>query len=115
MNIQTSVFYVGGSKGGVGKSLFSFALVDYLLNRNANILLVDTDTDNPDVFKAHKELVLPNLLCRLNSLDDADGWADLLDTVQNYPDHAVVINAAARPSIPLCSFSSPALSPPLSQ
>ena len=96
MNIQNSVFYVGGSKGGVGKSLFSFALVDYLLNRNANILLVDTDTDNPDVFKAHKDLALPNLLCRLNSLDDADGWADLLDTVQNYPDHAVVINAAAR-------------------
>ena len=68
MNIQNSVFYVGGSKGGVGKSLFSFALVDYLLNRNTNILLVDTDTDNPDVFKAHKELVLSNLLCRLNSL-----------------------------------------------
>ena len=40
MNIQNSVFYVGGSKGGVGKSLFSFALVDYLLNRNANVLLV---------------------------------------------------------------------------
>ena len=39
MNIQNSVFYVGGSKGGVGKSLFSFALVDYLLNRNVNILL----------------------------------------------------------------------------
>ncbi len=68
MNIQNSVFYVGGSKGGVGKSLFSFALVDYLLNRNVNILLVDTDTDNPDVFKAHKDLALSNLLCRLNSL-----------------------------------------------
>ena len=61
MNIQNSVFYVGGSKGGVGKSLFSFALVDYLLDRNANILLVDTDTDNPDVFKAHKELALPTM------------------------------------------------------
>ncbi len=104
MNIQTCVFYVGGSKGGVGKSLFSFALVDYLLNRNANILLVDTDTDNPDVFKAHKVLALPNLLCRLNSLDDADGWADLLDTVQSYPDHAVVINAAARTKTSTASY-----------
>ena len=54
MDIQTSVFYVGGSKGGVGKSLFSFALVDYLLDRNTNILLVDTDTDTPDVLKMHK-------------------------------------------------------------
>ena len=97
MNIQN--FYVG-----VGKSLFSFVLVDYLLNRNADILLVDTDTDNPDVFKAHKELGLPNLLCRLNSLDDADGWADLLDTVQNYPDPAVVINAAARTKTSTASY-----------
>ena len=104
MDIQTSVFYVGGSKGGVGKSLFSFALVDYLLDRNTNILLVDTDTDNPDVFKAHKDLALPNLLCRLNSLDDADGWADLLDTVQNYPEHAVVINAAARTKTSTASY-----------
>lgn len=104
MNIQKSVFYVGGSKGGVGKSLFAFALVDYLLGGNANILLVDTDTDNPDVYKAHKDLALPNLHCCLNSLDDADGWADLLDTVQKYPDYAVVINAAARTKTSTASY-----------
>ena len=94
--MNTPMYYVGGSKGGVGKSLLSFALVDYLLNQEKSVLLVDTDTDNPDVYKAHKDLSLPNLHCRLNSLDDADGWADLLDTVQNYPEHVVVINAAAR-------------------
>ncbi len=49
-----NVFYVGGSKGGVGKSLFSFALIDYLLEKDRKVLLVDTDTDNPDVYKAHK-------------------------------------------------------------
>ena len=32
----------------------------------------------------------------MNSLDDADGWADLLDMVQKFPEYAVVINAAAR-------------------
>jgi hypothetical protein len=94
MNIP--MYYVGGSKGGVGKSLFSFALVDYLLNQERNVLLVDTDTDNPDVYKAHNSLELPNLLCLMNSLDNADGWSNLLDTVQNYPEHTVVINAAAR-------------------
>lgn len=25
----------------------------------------------------------PNLVCVMNALDDADGWADLFDTVQN--------------------------------
>ena len=104
MNSNTNVYYIGGSKGGVGKSLFSFALVDYLLNQDRSVLLVDTDTDNPDVFKAHKELELSNLQCRLNSLDDADGWADLLDTVQSYPEHAVVINAAARTKTSTASY-----------
>jgi hypothetical protein len=31
MNSNPQVYYVGGSKGGVGKSLLSFALTDYLL------------------------------------------------------------------------------------
>jgi len=98
------MYYIGGSKGGVGKSLLSFALVDYLLNQEISVLLVDTDTDNPDVFKAHKDLALPNLHCRLNSLDDADGWADLLDTVQSYPEHVVVVNAAARTKTSTTSY-----------
>lgn len=102
--MNTPMYYVGGSKGGVGKSLFSFALVDYLLQQEKNVLLVDTDTDNPDVYKAHKPLELPNLLCLMNALDDADGWAELLDTVQNYPEHTVVINAAARTKTSTTSY-----------
>ena len=96
MNGNPNMYYVGSSKGGVGKSLFSFALTDYLLNQERDVLLVDTDTDNPDVYKAHKDLNLPNLACIMNTLDDADGWAELFDTVQNYPAHTVVVNAAAR-------------------
>lgn len=104
MDTKNTVYYVGGSKGGVGKSLFTFALVDYCLNQNKNILLVDTDTDNPDVFKAHSTLDLPQLQCRLNSLDDADGWAELLDTVQEFPDSVVIINAAARTKTSTASY-----------
>lgn len=102
--MNTPIYYVGGSKGGVGKSLFSFALVDYLLQQEKNLLLVDTDTDNPDVYKAHNALELPNLLCLMNALDDADGWAELLDTVQDYPEHTVVINAAARTKTSTASY-----------
>jgi cellulose biosynthesis protein BcsQ len=49
MNGNSNIYYIGGSKGGVGKTLLSFALADYLLNQERNVLLVDTDTDNPDV------------------------------------------------------------------
>ncbi|MDR2055767.1 MAG: protein mobD [Desulfovibrio sp.] len=94
--MNKSIFYVGGSKGGVGKSLVSFALADYLLGSGGSVLLLDTDTDNPDVYKAHKGLQLPDLICGLNSLDDADGWSEMLTTVEGNPAHAVVVNSAAR-------------------
>lgn len=54
MNENGNIFYVGGSKGGVGKSLFTFVLANYFLEINSNILLVDSDTDNPDVYKAQR-------------------------------------------------------------
>lgn len=94
--MNTAMYYVGGSKGGVGKSLVSFALVDYCINREQRVLLIDTDSSNPDVYKAHKDAGLPTLVCKMRSLDDADGWAAMLNAVESYPEHVVVINSAAR-------------------
>ena len=94
--MNTPLYYVGGSKGGVGKSLVSFALVDYLVSREQHVLLMDTDTSNPDVYKAHKDADTPALVCKMRHLDDADGWADMLNTVESHPEHVVVINSAAR-------------------
>ena len=93
---NNNVFYVGGSKGGVGKSLFTFILADYFLEKNSNILLVDSDTDNPDVYKAHKDMGLPNLTCAMNRLDSRNDWMDLSNLMEKYPDHLVIINGAAR-------------------
>lgn len=94
--MSTPMYYIGGSKGGVGKSLVSFALVDYLVSRDQHVLLIDTDNSNPDVYKAHKGAGLPTLACKMRSLDDADGWAAMLNAVETHPEHVVVINSAAR-------------------
>jgi len=48
------ICWVGGSKGGVGKSVMTLATVDHLLEQGANVLLVECDTSNPDVWKAYK-------------------------------------------------------------
>ena len=49
--MNASIFYVGGSKGGVGKSKLAFALIDYLLDEEKQVVLLETDTSNPDVFQ----------------------------------------------------------------
>src|SRR3954463_12507787 len=50
------VIYVGGGKGGVGKSLMATAVVDFLLADEKKVHLIETDTSAPDVFKTYKDI-----------------------------------------------------------
>jgi hypothetical protein len=87
------VFFVTGSKGGVGKSVGSIGLLDYLEMRNRKVSLVETDTANPDVGKAYQKDVKSFSLV---NLDENEGWLDLLDIVDASKGDDVVVNTAAR-------------------
>ncbi len=88
------IYYVGGSKGGVGKSAVASGLVDYLLVAGKSLLLVEGDTANPDVGWAYEnEKGVAHV--RIN-LDHPDGWSDLLDDIEKHKDRTVVINTPAR-------------------
>jgi len=86
------MYVVGGSKGGVGKSFVSTGLIDTLLCRNENVLLIESDTSNPDVWKMYKDSVRAELI----DLDNADGWIDLVNVCDSEPESVVVVNTAAR-------------------
>lgn len=93
MNTEKNAIYiVGGSKGGVGKSFVSIGLVDTLRERSDDILLVESDTSNPDVWKMYKDEI-PTVLI---DLDDADGWIDLVNICEKHAKSVVVVNTAAR-------------------
>jgi hypothetical protein len=90
------VVFVGGNKGGVGKSLASMALIDYWLSQNPAkpVFLVDTDTSNPDVAHAYGKTVphyLPNITKR-------DGWIDLVDKLdeEDQRKSSIVVNLASQ-------------------
>jgi hypothetical protein len=84
------VYYVGGSKGGVGKSVVSIALVDYLNLSNLDPLQIETDTANPDVAALYQDQAV------FADLDERDGWLEMLKHIEDNPDRIVVINSAAR-------------------
>ena len=86
-----SIYLIGGSKGGVGKSLVAMATVDYLKNSGKDVVLIESDTSNPDVWKAYNESTTTELL----NLDEADGWMQLVNLCSK-TDSVVVINTAAR-------------------
>jgi hypothetical protein len=86
------VYWVGGSKGGVGKSMMTVAMLDHLLEQESRVVLVECDTSNPDVWKAFREQVETELI----NLDEVDGWIHLVNTCDRHRDGVVAINTAAR-------------------
>lgn len=68
------------------------AIVDYLLEQGESVLLIESDTSNPDVWKAYKG----ETECELVNLDEADGWINLVNLCYSKPNSIVVINTAAR-------------------
>lgn len=94
--MNETIFYVGGSKGGVGKSQCCFALIDYLLESGKKVLLLETDTANPDTYKAHHAYEHEGMVCGIANLDISDGWIEMVNLADRFPGHCLVINSAAR-------------------
>lgn len=98
---MNKIYMVGGSKGGVGKSIVSIALIDYLRVQNKEILLIETDTSNPDVYLSHEEKA--GIEAVALNLDDRNGWIELVNLLEK-TEKPVVINTAARSSPAVSSY-----------
>jgi hypothetical protein len=84
------IYFVGGVKGGVGKSLAAMALVHQL--GYENVCVAETDNGNPDVYKALDGKVLA---CQAFNIREQDGWLDLVDFIGENAGSPVVINTGA--------------------
>jgi hypothetical protein len=90
--MRKSIYLVTGAKGGTGKSMWSGALLDYLLLKGSTPALAEADTTNPDVMKSYLEEVPSDAF----DLDLADGWISMVNFVDERKDNEIVINAPAR-------------------
>lgn len=87
------IYLVGGSKGGVGKSMVTMALIDYLQGNGESVVLIETDTSNPDVWKTYGESTKGELV----NLEEADGWIKLINICGDdaNKESTIVINTRA--------------------
>ncbi len=90
------IFYIGGSKGGVGKSKLAFALIYFFQTKDIPLLIIETDNSNPDVYKTHAPYENENFIVRQVNLDNANGWIQLVNLADEYDEHFMIINSAAR-------------------
>ena len=87
-----NIYWVGGSKGASAKSMLTIAAIDYLQSKGEQLLLIECDTSNPDVWNAYGEEVSTETV----NLDEADGWIHLVNFCDHHRDKTVIINTAAR-------------------
>jgi hypothetical protein len=86
------IVFVSGSKGGVGKSISTMAVLDHLSSKQQMVKLVDADTSNPDVFKSYGRAVESEQI----DLDDVEGWIQLVNIADQPSFKTVVVNTPAR-------------------
>jgi hypothetical protein len=90
--MNSPIVFVSGSKGGVGKSIATMAVLDYLTSANRFVKLVESDLANPDVWKSYGRSVESELV----DLDQEDGWINLVNTFEADPHTTFVMNTPAR-------------------
>ena len=88
---MNDLIFCTGFKGGIGKSFMTAAVVDYLSSKNDNIVVVDTDSTIPDVYKTFKE-TYKTYAC---DLDLDEGWSSLFSICEEHNDSHVIVNSAA--------------------
>jgi hypothetical protein len=94
--MKDTIFYVGGGKGGVGKSMASMTLVQFLIDRygdSKSIHLIETDNSNPDVGRVYKGKI-PTMGVTMD--EDEKGWILVTSLIEQSRDTLFVINSAAR-------------------
>ena len=94
--MKNTIFYVGGSKGGIGKSLISTVLVQFLLDKYGDtkkVHLIETDESNPDVGRMYQGKIPVSAFI----LDEREaGWITFFDILERSENSLFVVNSAAR-------------------
>jgi len=91
-----NLVYVGGSKGGTGKSMVCMALVDYFRKTfpQDDVLLFETDSSNPDVGRLYQRT--EGVLTKGQLLNEDDsGWMRMVDEISETSARYVVVNSMA--------------------
>ena len=101
-NAGNLVVFVGGVKGGTGKSFVSMLGLHAFISKGIIPTLVETDTSNPDVYKTYqKKENESDEKCKVlaYNIDDKDSWIMCMNQIyeiQEKHQGPVIINSAAR-------------------
>lgn len=98
MSKKSTIYISGNGKGGVGKTMLSIGILDWLNNNGTgnHVTLIESDDSNPDAFKAYESTL--EITKKVINLDAQNGWISLMNEMPSWSESGeqVVINTAAR-------------------
>ena len=89
------VHFIGGEKGGVGKSLTARLLAQYLIDQGKPLTGFDSDRSHGSFSRFYHEFTSPLII------DDYDSLDGIIDAAEQNPEHDLIIDLAAQTAAPL--------------
>ena len=95
---MANIHFIGGEKGGVGKSLVARVLAQYLIDRELPFLGFDTDRSHGALMRFYSDYASPVLVDRYETLDA------IVEAAVEQPERRVLVDLAAQTHDPLVKW-----------
>jgi hypothetical protein len=92
---MANIHFIGGEKGGVGKSVVARCLAQYLIDKNLPFLGFDTDRSHGALMRFYAGYASPVLVDRYESLDA------IVEAAVEQPERRIIVDLAAQTHDPL--------------
>ena len=92
---MANIHFIGGEKGGVGKSLVSRLVAQYLIENELPFLGFDTDRSHGALLRFYSGFASPVLIDRYEALDS------IIEAAVEQPDRRILVDLAAQTHDPL--------------
>ncbi|RDK03194.1 mobilization protein [Paraburkholderia lacunae] len=95
---MSHIHFIGGEKGGVGKSLVARVLAQHFIDRSTPFIGFDTDKSHGALLRFYADFAAPAVLDRHDSLDP------ILEHALEEPERRVLVDLAAQTQQPLSKW-----------
>jgi len=96
--IMANIHFIGGEKGGVGKSLVARVVAQYMIDKQLPFLGFDTDRSHGALLRFYAGYASPVLLDRYETMDA------IFEAAVEHPDRRVLVDLAAQTHDPLVQW-----------
>ena len=96
--MTTNIHFIGGEKGGVGKSLMSRVLAQYLIDHELPFLGFDTDRSHGALMRFYAGFASPVAMDKVESLDA------IVEAAVDQPGRRILVDLAAQTHDPLATW-----------